>query len=238
MNILAIIPARGGSKGIPNKNIKLFAGKPLIGHTIEAALGAHSIDRVVVSTDSEDIEKIAVEWGAQVPTLRPEDISGDKSPVMDAVIHMLDHLKNTESYEPSHVLLLQTTSPLRTSEDIEQSIALFKKRDAESLVSMCRTEQGLYAKDEQDVVETLFDGYSAGTNRQLLRPTYKLDGSMIYLIKTDLLREKRSFFAGKLVGFEIPRWKAVDLDEPQDFVVGEIIYKERAAIEERIRTFR
>jgi CMP-N,N'-diacetyllegionaminic acid synthase len=235
--ILALIPARGGSKGIREKNIKLFAGKPLIAHTIAAAKDSKCVDRIVVSTDDQRIADVAKECGAEIPVFRPAELAGDKSPVMDAVIHMLDHLKDKESYEPTHVLLLQTTSPLRTAQDIDASVELYEKRGADSLVSMCRTEQGLFTKGDDDVVETLFDGYSAGTNRQSLKPTYKLDGCMIYLIRTELLREKRSFIAGKLVGYEIPRWRAVDLDEPQDFVVGELIYKNRNELLESIRNF-
>lgn len=237
MKLLALIPARGRSKGIPHKNIRPFAGMPLIAHTIEAAKGSTHVDRVVVSTDDQTIADVAREFGAEVPVLRPSELAGDTSPVMDAVIHMLDYLKVHESYEPTHVLLLQTTSPLRTTRDIEASIELYEKRDADSLVSMCRTEQGLYKKHADDTVETLHDGYSKNTNRQSLEPTYKLDGCMIYLIRTDILREKHTFLAGKIVGYEIPRWRAIDLDEPQDFVVGERIFRMQNEIEETIRNF-
>jgi len=237
VKILAMIPARGGSKGILHKNIRPFAGKPLIAHTIEAAKGSRRVDRVVVSTDDTKVADIAKECGAEMPILRPAEISGDKRPVTDAVIHMLDYLKDHESYEPTHVLLLQTTSPLRTSRDIDASVELYEKSGADSLVSMCRTEQGLFTKDDNGVVETLYDGYASGTNRQSLLPTYKLDGCMIYLIRTDILREHHSFIAGKLVGYEIPRWRAVDLDDPQDFVVGELIFKQRDELEKSIRNF-
>lgn len=237
MKILALIPARGGSKGIPKKNIKMFAGKPLIAHSIEAAKGSKFVDRVVVTTDTQEIADIAKSFGADVPVLRPEEISGDKSLVMDAVIHMLDYLRDHEKYEPTHVLLLQTTSPLRKASDIDEAVELFRKREADSLVSMCRTENGLYVKDENDIVESLCDGYSASTNRQMLPQCYKLDGCMIYLIETNLLRSGRSFFGGKLVGFEIPRWRAVDLDEPEDFVVGELIYRHQEDILAQLETF-
>lgn len=234
--VLALIPARGGSRAIPRKNIREFCGKPLIAHTILAARGSSLVDRVVVSTDDEEIATVAREYDAQVPVLRPAQLAADTSPVMDAVVHMLDHLKNSEGYAPTHVLLLQTTSPLRQSADIDASIELLEKSGADSLVSMCRTEQGLYCLDERGFVETLFDGYSS-SNRQELRPTYKLDGSMIYLLKTDVLLKERSFLAGSVVAYEVPRWRAVDLDEPQDFVVGELIARNLTDVSDAIRNF-
>ena len=237
MKLLALIPARGGSKGIPHKNIRPFAGMPLMAHTIKAAKGSPHVDRVVVSTDDQRIADVAMEFVAEIPVLRPSELAGDTSPVIDAVIHMLDYLKDHGSYEPTHVLLLQSTSPLRTTRDIDASVELYEKRGADSLVSLCRTEQGLFSKNDGDAVEILHDGYASGTNRQDLLPTYKLDGCMIYLIRTDVLREKHTFLAGKIVGYEIPRWRAVDLDEAQDFVVGERIFKEQNAIENDIRDF-
>ncbi|MCR4256733.1 MAG: acylneuraminate cytidylyltransferase family protein [Candidatus Uhrbacteria bacterium] len=237
MKLLALIPARGGSKGIPKKNIRPFAGKPLIAHSIEAGKGSKYVDRVVITTDDAEIAEIAKSFGAEVPVLRPAEISGDKSPVMEAVIHMLDYLRDKEGYEPTHLLLLQTTSPLRRSSDIDAAVELFQNRGAESLVSMCRTENGLFTKDENDVVETVYDGYKSATNRQMLPKCYKLDGCMLYLIDVNVLREKRSFLGGKLIGFEIPRWRAVDLDDPEDFIVGELIHRNASDIEDKINAF-
>ena len=237
MEILALIPARGGSRGIPKKNIRPFCGNPLIAYSIEAAKGSSTVARTIVSTDSEEIATLAKEYGAEVPILRPAELAGDTSPVVDAVIHMLDHLRDVEHWEPTHVLLLQTTSPMREAHDINAAVELYKKHDADSLVSICRTENGLYTKNADDIVETLYDGYASGTNRQTLAPCYKLDGSMLYLIKTPLLRRERSFVAGKLVGYEIERWRAVDLDDPQDFVLGELIYQHREQIAQYIKDF-
>ena len=236
MDILALIPARGGSKGIPRKNIRPFCGKPLIAYSIDAAKGSR-VSRIVVSTDDEEIASVARQYGAEVPVLRPADMASDKAPVMDAIFHMLDHLRDTEKYEPTHVLLLQTTSPLREASDITSAIELLQKRDADAVISMTRTENGLFTKNADDVVETLYDGYKAGSNRQVLTPTYKLDGCMIYLIKTDVLRKTRSFLGGKVVGYEIERWRSLDLDEPQDFVLGELVYKNKDELKKNIRDF-
>ncbi len=234
--IIAIVPARSGSKGISNKNTRLFAGKPLIAHTIETAKASPSIDRIVVSTDSEEIAAVARDFGAEVPFLRPPELAMHESSIVDAVVHLLDQLKK-ENYAPTHVLLLQPTSPLRTTEDIEKAIELFEKSDADSLVSICRTENILMTKDESDVLTIVNPEMLKSPNRQELPTYYKLDGSMIYLVKTDLFLKEHSFLAGKLVGYEIERWRAVDLDEPQDFVVGEFLYKNQEQLEKDIRNF-
>jgi len=237
MKILALIPARGGSKGIPKKNIRPFNGKPLIAHSIECAKRSPRVDRIVVSTDSEEIAEIARAYGADVPFLRPSEMAGDTSKVMDAVIHAIETLKAAEGYEPTHVLLLQTTSPMRTPEDIDRAVEILTERNADGVVSVCRTENLLMTKNDNDVLTILNAEQLGTTNRQLLPTVYKLDGCMIYLIKTDVLLRERSFFAGKLVGYEIDRWRAVDLDEPQDFVVGEMIQRNAEEIAKRIEQF-
>ena len=236
-SILAVIPARGGSKGIPKKNIRSFAGKPLLVHAIEATKAASSVHRIIVSTDSEEIAAIARNAGAEVPFLRPAELATSESKVIDPVIHLLDRLKRDENYEPSHVLLLQPTSPLRTSDDIEKAITLLFASKADSLVSICRTENVLMTKDNDNVIHFENPEMLSTPNRQELPVYYKFDGSMIYLVDAAKLAKERTFFAGKLVGYEIQRWRGVDLDEPQDFAVGEIIHANRDEIEKRIRNF-
>lgn len=234
--ILAIIPARGGSTGVPKKNIRQFAGKPLIAHTIEAAKAASSIDRIIVSTDSEEIAAVARDFGAEVPFLRPAELATDESSVVDAIAHLLGELKKDE-YEPTHILLLQSTSPMRSAQDIERALELFESSGADSLVSVCRTENLLLLKDESNVLTIQNPEMLASPNRQQLPLCYKLDGSMLYLVDAKKFLAERSFFCGKLVGYEIERWRAIDLDLPQDFVVGERIFSARDEIERDIRDF-
>lgn len=236
-SILAIIPARGGSSGVPRKNVRVFGGEPLIAHTIDAAKHAPSVSRIIVSTDDEEIAQISRGCGAEVPFLRPAELATSSSKVVDAVVHLVEKLKADDGYAPTHILLLQPTSPLRTAEDIENAIALYEKSGADSLVSVCRTENVLMTKDENDILTIQNPELLLSPNRQELPAFYKFDGSMIYLIKTEVLLKARSFIAGKLVGYEIPRWRGADLDLPQDFVVGEIIFKNRDAIERAIRDF-
>lgn len=238
MEILAIIPARGESKGIKNKNIRVFNKLPLIAHTIKLAKKSPSISRIIVSTEDKKIKKIAEKFGAEVPFLRPKKLAQDSSEVVDAVIHLLKKLKDQKEYIPDYIILLQVTSPLRTAKDINRAIELFFKHKADSLVSVCRTENILMIKDKNNKLKILNTELLTSGNRQKLPVVYKLDGSMIYMIKTKVFLKKKSFFAGKLVGYEIERWRAVDLDEPQDFVIGELIHKNFNKIKQKIKNFK
>ena len=119
LTFLGIIPARGGSKGIRNKNIRAFAGKPLIAYAIDAAKKSRYLSRTVVSTESEEIARVAKEYGAEVPFLRPKELAEDTSKVFDAIAHLLEKLKTDEGYAPDYIVLLQPTSPLRTAKDID-----------------------------------------------------------------------------------------------------------------------
>ncbi len=236
--ILAVIPARAGSQGIPGKNVRIFAGKPLLVHAIETAKAATSIQRIIVSTDSEETASAAKESGAEVPFLRPAEFATSESKLADVVSHLLDELKKSEGYEPTHILLLQPTSPLREVEDIENAISLLTSRDADEVVSVTRTENVLMTKDANDELTVVNPDMLASPNRQQLPAYYKFDGSMIYLIKTSVFLKEHSFFAGKVVGYEIPRWRAIDLDEPQDFILGKLIYENRERLAQEIRDFR
>ncbi|MDP3935197.1 MAG: acylneuraminate cytidylyltransferase family protein [Candidatus Giovannonibacteria bacterium] len=236
---LGIIPARGGSKGIKNKNIRNFAGRPLIYHTIKEAQKSKYLDRIIVSTESQKIAAVAKKYGAEVPFLRPRELAQDRSKVLDAVEHLLNKLKEEENYSPQFVVLLQPTSPLRTVTEIDGIIQLFLKRKADSAITMCATEPRVFAKDKKDGLRLVSSkDFLKSTNRQDFMPTFKEDGSMVYVNRVKTLLAKRNFLGGKLVGYAIPRWRAVDLDEPQDFVVGELIYKNFRKIDTKIKNFK
>ncbi|MDD4271852.1 MAG: acylneuraminate cytidylyltransferase family protein [Patescibacteria group bacterium] len=238
MEFLAIIPARGGSKGIPHKNIRKFNGRPLISYTIAQAKKSKFITRVAVSTEAENIAAISKKYGAEVPCLRPKSLAKDNSKAVDAVLHLLDYLKTKENYVPDYIVALQVTSPMRLVEDIDGAISLLLKRKADAVVSLCATEQLLYIKDKKDLLKMVSDEkFLKSTNRQELLQTYKLDGSMVYAIKTKVFLKEKSFLAGKLIGYVIPRWRALDLDEPQDFVVSELIFRHRNKLARKIKNF-
>ena len=133
---LSIIPARGGSKGIPNKNIVNIAGKPLIQYTIEAALNSKSLHSLIISTDDKKIAEVGKNCGVEIPFMRPAKLARDDTPAIDVVLHALDWLKENDSYEPDAVVLLQPTSPLRTEKHIDEAIQLFVEENADTVVSI------------------------------------------------------------------------------------------------------
>ncbi len=224
--ILALIPARSGSRGVPGKNIKNFCGKPLIAYTIEAAKESGIFDRIVVSTDSEEIAKTARSLGAEVPTLRPRELATESANVADAALHMLDYLRDTEGYEPSLFFLLQPTSPLRDAQDIQKSLELFERSGAPSLVSVCPTHhQTLHITNSR--ISVINPDTTAHVNRQELPPTYTQDGSMIYILDTTDFRTRHSFDAEGAAAYVVPKWKAVDIDDQEDWQLAEVLYKNR-----------
>lgn len=226
--IVAIIPARGGSKGIPNKNSKNFCGKPLIYYTITEAQKSGIFDRIVVSTDSPKIATIARKLGAEVPYLRPAKLATATASVADAVKHLLAYLREEEGYEPAAFFLLQPTSPLRDAGDIQKSFALFCKHAAPGLISVCPTHhQTLNIKDGR--LRVINPEGSGHINRQDLPQTYKQDGSMIYILDTKYFKKHPSFDAEGMAAYVIPKWKAVDIDDTEDFELAEVLYKSRRA---------
>lgn len=224
--VIAIIPARGGSKGLPKKNIKMFCGKPLIYYTIKAAKRSKLFDRIIVSTDSLSIKKVAKKFGAEVPFLRPPELARDNSNIVDGISHLLKCLQKKDNYEPDIIFLLQPTSPLRTSEDIVASYQLFNKSHARALVSVCETHHEIWhiVAGKLKLVNS-FPGKLV--NRQERQPTYKQDGSMVYIIKPKTLLKNKSFIPEGTVPYVVPKWKAVDIDGPEDFLIAEVLYRGR-----------
>ena len=142
--VLAVITARGGSKGLPQKNIRPLAGKPLIAYTIDTASQARLLDRTVVSTDDQQIAEIARQHGAETPFLRPPQLATDDISVYPALAHAVQWLEEHEDYHPDYVMLLQPTSPLRTVEDIDNSIMIALEKDADGVVSLCEAKHHPY----------------------------------------------------------------------------------------------
>lgn len=238
MEILAVIPARGGSKGITHKNIRLFNGRPLLSYAIKQARQSHSINRIIVSTESRRIAAVARRYGADIPFLRPAALARDNSRVVDAVLDILKKLKQAEQYQPDILVLLQPTSPLRFPQDIEGAIELFLKRRAAGVVSVCRTEQLLFTKSlNQELRLVSSRQFLQSSNRQELPPTYKLDGSMVYVVSVKEFWRQKTFLPRPLFAYVIPRWRALDLDESEDFVVGALIHKNVRRIKAALRRF-
>lgn len=211
--VLAIIPARGGSKGVPGKNIRAVGGKPLIAWSIEAARGSRFVDRVVLSSDDQDIMRVAREHGCEVPFVRAENLADDETPTIDVV---LDTLARCPGYD--WVLLLQPTSPLRTSDDIDQAIERCMQHGAPACVSVCRAQESpywMFTLQTDDQLQPLLPDARL-TRRQDLPPVYSLNGA-IYLARTEWLRQEKKFISQGTVAYEMPVQRSIDLDTESDF---------------------
>ncbi len=225
-HILAVIPARGGSKGIKGKNIKRFCGKPLISYTITTAQQSKLFDHIIVSTDSAEIAKVAKKYGAEVPFLRPTKLAQDTSNIVDAIIHLLDFLASSNGYRPDILFLLQPTSPLREVHDLLDSYKLFQKNKAPALVSVCKTHHQVL-NIINDRLEVVNPG-SVHINRQELRDTYRQDGSMIYIVNVkEFLKNKTFMPKGETAAYVIEKWKGIDIDDPVDFLMAEVMFKNK-----------
>lgn len=223
--ILAIIPARGGSRGVPGKNIRLFCGKPLIFYTIDPAKKSGIFDRIVVSTDSAKIAGIGRKFGAEVPFLRPKRLAQDKSNVVDAVLHLLDYLSRKENYQPDYIFLLQPTSPLRSAEDIVAGWNFCRQRKAKAVVSVCSTSPQIFNIREGKLA--LINKEACPINRQEREQVYRQDGGALFIIETKHFLAKKDFMPAGTFGYVIPQWKSVDIDEPEDFALAEVLYRKK-----------
>lgn len=225
--VLAIIPARGGSKGIPRKNIKLFNGKPLIQYSINAAKESKYIERIVVSTEDEEIKNVSIECGAEVPFLRPGEFSSDISPTIDAVIYTLEMLKKEEGYVPEYVCLLQCTSPLRTNKHIDEAIEKLFATNMDAIVSVCMAEVNPYWSNvfKGDKLDYFLEEGKTIIRRQDLPDVYRMNGA-IYIVKTKVLMEFKTFEPQNLTGYVMDNISSVDIDNPIDFKVAELLMKE------------
>jgi N-acylneuraminate cytidylyltransferase len=212
--LLAVITARGGSKGLPRKNVLLAGGKPLIAWTISAARDSESIDRVILSTDDEEIMQYAREWGCEVPFQRPAELANDTATSIDVVLHAVDQVQGYE-----FVVLLQPTSPLRTAQDIDAAFSLLKSSGAPSCVSVCEADQSpywMYRLTNDRKLQNLLPQSHGFTRRQDLPPVYILNGA-IYIARVDWLRKTRSFVAEGCVAYPMTKESSIDIDNAEDF---------------------
>lgn len=224
MSLIGIIPARGGSKGIPRKNIKLLMGRPLIGWSIDAAKQSSCVDRIIVSTEDEEIASAARELGADVPFMRPTELAADDASGIAPVLHVISRLPNYD-----WVLLLQPTSPLRSAEDIEGIWQFCQERGAPSAVSVCEVEKHpywMYQRNAAQRLEPFIKRRTDVTRRQDLPPAYALNGAL-FLAKTDWLLKRQDFIGPDTLGYIMPRERSVDLDTPQDWNLVESLIKRK-----------
>ena len=224
--LVAIIPARIGSKRLPGKNIKLLGGKPLIAWTIEAAVNSNYIDEVMVSTDGQSIANIAIQYGASVPFLRPVELAGDASSTMAVVEHVIAGYGSIDQ-QFEYVMLLQPTSPLRTADHINQACEQLLAKDGDSIVSVCPCDHSpLWSNviPEDGSLKRFIDDKVAVSRSQDLPEYYRLNGA-IYLAKIDTLLQQRHFLNAelKVFSYKMDTHSSIDIDNLIDFQLAEIL---------------
>lgn len=223
--MLAIIPARGGSKGLPGKNIKTLAGQPLIAYTIKAALRAGLVSRVIVSTDSEEIAETARKYGAEVPFMRPAELASDTANAMDAFFHVLERLRETENVDFESFVVLQPTSPLRTAADIDSAIRLFEQKKAKTVLSVTdfpHPPVWAQAMNKNKQITPFFGNENLTQNRQNQKNAYLPNGA-VYVFDTQFLKTHRSYFSAHTYGYYMPPERSVDIDTALDFIVAQAL---------------
>lgn len=225
MKNIAIIPARSGSKGLKNKNIKLLNGKPLLAYTVEAALQSGLFDCVHVSTDSEQYADIAREFGADVPFLREAELASDTSNTWDALRFVIKEYEEL-GQKFDTVCLLQPTSPLRDATDIKNAYQIFEEKKAESVVSVCETEHSpllCNTLKESGSMKGFIDMKKVG-RRQELSTYYRLNGA-IYIQTVDLLMQGGDLYGDKSYAYVMEKEHSVDIDDEMDFMFAEVLIK-------------
>lgn len=224
MKNIAIIPARSGSKGIPDKNIKELAGKPLIAYTIEAALESEMFETVMVSTDSAWYAEIAEKYGAEVPFLRSKETSSDTASSWDVVREVLDkYLEGGKVFDT--LMLLQPTSPLRTAQNIREAYQEMEVKKANAIVSLCEMEhspQQCNTLPEDLSLAGFIRPSSRGKRRQEMETFYRFNGA-IYLVKADAFRNNAHIYSDRCFAYLMNREASVDIDDEFDFLYAEMI---------------
>ena len=230
MSTVACIFARAGSKGMPNKNIQTFNGKPLISWAVELALEVKQINEVFVSTDSEEIAEIARIAGATIPFIRPSELATDTSPEWHSWQHFIQFLADKAGRLPEVFLSLPATSPLRSTIDIENCLNEFKKGRADFVVGITPSERNPYfnmvKKGEDNQVNLVIQQGEKYSRRQDTPEIFDLT-TVCYVGKPSIILTKNSIFEGKVAGVEIPRERAIDIDTELDFQIAEFLFKSK-----------
>lgn len=230
-DIVAFVFARSGSKGVPRKNIRLFCGKPLIGWSIEQALAVRDIQRVIVSTDSEEIASIAKKFGAEVPFIRPKELAQDDSPEWMVWKHALQHLKNNEGKLPEVMISVPATAPLRMPVDIENCLKLFMKGKADVVVSVTEAHRNPWFNmvkvrrgNEMELVIPPTEGL---INRRQDAPIIYDMATVAYVVDPSYVLLNDSLFSGRVHAEKIPVERSIDIDTMYDFEIAEYLMRKR-----------
>lgn len=222
-DLLVVIPARGGSKGLPGKNIKMLCGKPLIAYSIDVARAFADDNNICVSTDSEEIKQVVEQYGLKVPFLRPDYLATDTATSDDVLIHAVNYYREQYGRTFKKLILLQPTSPLRTKEDVEEAIRLYRD-DIDMVVSVMKSHAPavLCQDDEQGYVQLTYNKKTLG--RQQLPDMYEFNGA-VYVMSVDALLEKKMAGFTKIVKYVMSKEHSIDIDDIYDFLQVESILK-------------
>lgn len=224
--MIAIIPARGGSKGLPGKNIRILNGIPLIAYSIRAALKSKRVSRIIVSTDDQDIAAIGKEYGAEIPFMRPEYLATDTARAIDVYNYTIDRLEKEDGVKINDFLILQPTSPLRNEAHIDEAVELFYRKDADSVLSYCKEFHPInwhrYIKEDFKIEPGLENSLK---NRQVDRATYFPNGA-IYIFKREIL-SKGKYVTDNSYAYIMEKNESVDVDYLEDFEYAEYLMKKK-----------
>ena len=222
-SILAIIPARGDSKGLPRKNILPVKNKPLIAWTITEAQKSKYIDRLILSSDDEEIIAVAKEWGCDVPFTRPQHLATDEAQSMDVLFHVMETIKETYDY----IVLLQPTSPLRQVIDIDNCLKLCNSKNVPACVSMTETDKNpywMFQLNENSHIQPIMAKKEFASRRQDLPKIYALNGA-VYVAEWSWLKKNKTFLTDETTGYIMPKERSIDIDTELDLTIFKAITK-------------
>ena len=225
---VGLITARGGSKGIPRKNVRMLAGKPLIAWTIEAARAASRVDRLSVSTDSLEIADVAIQYGAEVPFMRPPELALDNSSHLDVALHALQWIENNQDEQIDYLVTLQPTSPLRIASDIEGAMELASKSDTDAVIGVCEAESHPYLMHQlasNGVLTPFVASDIKYLRRQDLPLAYRINGA-VYVHDAQRLKASRVWFPSNVVGYVMPNERSLDVDTEWDLKLVDFLLRE------------
>tara|TARA_B100001059_G_C17816849_1_gene575800 strand:- start:1487 stop:2182 length:696 start_codon:yes stop_codon:yes gene_type:complete len=228
MRTVCVIFARSGSKGIKNKNIKALAGKTLLEWSIEVAKKVKEINRIIVSTDSQKIKKIALKAGAEVPFIRPKHLATDKSPEWLSWIHAIKYIYKDEGKLPDAMISLPTTSPLRNVKDVKKCILEYKKNKSDAIITITQASRNPYfnmvSKNDKGYCNLAINNVDKITHRQKAPLLYDMT-TVAYVVNPKFILSKESLFEGKIRSVYIPKKRSIDIDDIIDFEIAEFLKK-------------
>ena len=227
MEILGLIPARGGSKSIPRKNIAPLVGRPLLAYSCEAALGSQTLTRVILSTDDQKIASMGRDCGVEVPFMRPAELAQDDTPTLPVIQHALHWLEEHQSYRPEVIVLLQPTSPLRRTEHIDGAVNLLLKTGADSVVSVVEVPHqfnpvSVMKIDEEGRLMPFLPGEGIRVLRRQDKPrVYARNGPAVLVIRTSVIEKTEGLYGELLVPYVMGWPESIDINTPTDLILAE-----------------